>query len=71
MHSACVVEPHVTVINIKILSVAQQCFYGEFMSLQQSNVLRSSCKVPETALKHENVHLFMPFFRPKIWLNKL
>jgi len=63
MHYVGVVELHVTVNNIKILSVAQQCFYGEYMSLQQSNVPRSSCKVPETALKHKNVHLFMAFFR--------
>jgi len=63
MHSVGVVELHVTVNSIKIPSVAQQCFYGEFMSLQQSNVPWSSCKVPETALKHKNVHLFMPFRR--------
>jgi len=46
MHSVCAVELHVTVNDIKILSVAQQCFYGEFVSLQQSNVPRSSCNVP-------------------------
>jgi hypothetical protein len=32
MHCACVVELHVTVKNIKILSVAQQCFCAKFMS---------------------------------------
>ena len=61
---------HVTANYTKILNVAQQRFYGEFMSRQQSNVPRSSCKVPETALKHKNVHLFMAFFRLKIWLNR-
>ena len=32
MHSLCIAEVHVTVNCIKILSVAQQCFCGEFMS---------------------------------------
>jgi hypothetical protein len=32
MHSVCVVELHVAVSYIKILSVAQQHFYGKFMS---------------------------------------
>jgi hypothetical protein len=32
MHSVCVVELHVTVNNITVLSVAPKCFYGEFMS---------------------------------------
>jgi hypothetical protein len=32
MHSVCVVELHVTVNNIKVLSVTQQCFYSKFMS---------------------------------------
>jgi hypothetical protein len=29
---ACTDELHVTVNNIRILRVAQKCFYGEFMS---------------------------------------
>ena len=32
MHSVSVVELHVTVKCIKILSVAQQCFSGKFLS---------------------------------------
>jgi hypothetical protein len=32
MYSVCVVELHVTVNCIKILSVSQQCFYGGCMS---------------------------------------
>jgi hypothetical protein len=32
MLSVCVVEQRVAVSNIKKLIVAQQCFYGEFMS---------------------------------------
>jgi hypothetical protein len=35
MHSVCVVvviELHVTVNYMKIFSVAQQCFYGKFIS---------------------------------------
>lgn len=32
MPSVCVVELRVAVNNIKILSAAQICFYGEFMS---------------------------------------
>jgi hypothetical protein len=31
MHFLCVGELHVTAKNIKVLSVAQQHFYGEFM----------------------------------------
>jgi hypothetical protein len=49
--SVFVVELLVTVYNIKILSVAEKCFYGEFMSpatiVVLLNVLRSSYKVPE------------------------
>jgi hypothetical protein len=32
MHSVCVAELRVTVNNTK-MNVAQECFYGEFMSL--------------------------------------
>jgi len=31
MHYLCIVELQVTFNNIRILSVAQKCFYGEFM----------------------------------------
>jgi len=68
MQSVC--DVHVTVNYITILNVAQKCFYGEFISRQQSNVPRPSCKVPETALKHKNVYLFIAFFRPTFWLNR-
>jgi hypothetical protein len=33
MHSVSAVDLHVTVKNIRILNVEQQCSYGEFMSL--------------------------------------
>jgi hypothetical protein len=33
MHSVCVVDLHVTINYIQILSVAQQYFYSKFMSL--------------------------------------
>jgi hypothetical protein len=68
MQSVC--DVHVTLNYITILNVAQQCFYGEFISRQQSNVPKSSCKMPETAWKNKNVHLFIAFFRPTIWLNR-
>jgi len=32
-HCVCIVETDVTIYYIKILSVAQQCFYGQFVSL--------------------------------------
>lgn len=32
MHFVCVIELHVTVNNVKVLSVAQKLFYDEFMS---------------------------------------
>jgi hypothetical protein len=38
MHSVCVVDLYVTVNYIKILSVAQQCFYGKFMSSKQNKL---------------------------------
>ena len=59
----CVVELHVTVSYIKILSVAQQCFYGKFISRPKYNVRISSCKVPDAAS-------LMTFFRRIIWLNR-
>jgi hypothetical protein len=38
----CIVELYVTVNNIELLRVAQQCFYGEFMlpaTIQRTEVL--------------------------------
>jgi hypothetical protein len=32
MHYVCLVEVHVAVNYIKILSVAHQCFYGKFFT---------------------------------------
>jgi hypothetical protein len=40
----CIVELHVTV-NIKILTVAQQCFYGEYTLPATINILMFSCKL--------------------------
>jgi hypothetical protein len=38
MHSVCAVaELHVTVNYIKILSVAQQCYYGKFVTSNKAN----------------------------------
>jgi len=37
MHFLCIIELHVTANNIKVLSVAQQCFYGKFMLLARAN----------------------------------
>lgn len=42
-----IVEKHVTVNNIKISSVAQQYFCGEFMCRQQYVVVRSQPKMPK------------------------
>jgi len=63
MLSVCVVELHVTANHIKILSVAQQCVYGKFISPLTISVLSSSCKVSDGALKQRNVRLLMAFFR--------
>jgi hypothetical protein len=35
MRSLYTLEVHVTVNNIEILNVAQQCFYGDFVSPRQ------------------------------------
>ena len=43
MRSLHTVEQHVIVGNTKILSAAQKCVYGEFMSPATA----SSCKVPD------------------------
>jgi hypothetical protein len=85
MHSVCVVQLHVTVNYIKILSVAKHCFYGKFMSpatlcklyipvLQRNyvpNNLRSFDMLHiNVALKQKNVCLLMAFFKCTIWLNR-
>jgi hypothetical protein len=44
--SLCIVEMHVTVKNTDIFDVAQRCFYGQFISPTNTNVLKSSCKFP-------------------------
>ena len=42
-----IAELKVTFNNIRILSVAQKCIYGEFMlPATKKNILRSSCKMP-------------------------
>ena len=52
MHAVCVVELRITVNNIKILCVAQQCLYGEFMS-------SAKCKVPDATLKQNSVYVLV------------
>ena len=42
LHSVCMIELHATVNDLKILSPAQQCFYGESFRRQQRTVRRSS-----------------------------
>jgi hypothetical protein len=42
MHSVCVVELHATVSYTKILCVAQNCFYGKYMSLVTMQIIRTS-----------------------------
>jgi len=43
MHSVClVVKLHVTVNYLKILSTAQQCFYGKVMSLTTTQIIHTS-----------------------------
>ena len=46
--SMYIVELRVTLNNLTILSAAQQCFYGEFMSPAILNLNRSSHEVPDT-----------------------
>ena len=50
----CVYELQVTVDYIKILGVAQQYFYGKFMSPLAINHSGSSCKVSDAARKQKN-----------------
>jgi hypothetical protein len=38
MHPVCIVELHVTVDNITILSVAQKCFYGKFSHVTSNDI---------------------------------
>ena len=71
MHSLCVVRLHVTVNYTKILNVAQQCFLWKiYVAGNNKNVRRSSCKVPDAALKQKNVLSFMALFRCVISLNR-
>ena len=65
----CVVELHVTVNYINILH--NNAFMANLCCWQKWNIHRSSCKVPDVALKQNNVSLFMAFFRCTIWLNWL
>ena len=62
----CVVQLPVTANHIATLSVAQQCVYCKFMSPVTINVLSSSCKVSDGALKQKHVRLLMAFCRRTI-----
>jgi len=55
MHSVCVVESHVTVSRIKIMSVAQQYFYCKLTSQATMQIIRTSF---ETNYIPTNVHSF-------------
>jgi hypothetical protein len=46
----CTVNLRVTVNNIQVLSAAQRCFYGEFISQAIINQVRSSPKVADTVV---------------------
>jgi hypothetical protein len=46
-HSLCVVELRVTANYIKILSVAQHCFYGRLSSLAKMKHVGLQVKCPE------------------------
>lgn len=60
MHSTCIVEQHVTVRLMYILSVAQHCFYGKFMSTATTQ--RTTLTLPYAALTQKNVRLLTAFF---------
>jgi len=45
----------VTLNNVKLLSVAQKCFYGEFMSQATLKVPSSSCKVPDIFFRFDPI----------------
>jgi hypothetical protein len=67
----CDFEVPVSGKYIKLLGIAQQCFYGKFiLPKKKYNILSSSCKVPDAALKQKNIHLLMAFFRRVIVLNR-
>jgi hypothetical protein len=55
MPSVCIVELNVTVSYIKILTVAQQCFYGEFTS--SATIKRSRFHLKGLTLFKKNVRL--------------
>ena len=69
MHSVCIVGLHVTVNYNKI----ECCTTMRLWQMQvdsKKKVCRSSCTVPDAALKHKNVHLPVAFFRHAILLNR-
>ena len=67
----CVVELPVTASHIKILCVAQQCVYCNFISPVAINMLSSSCKMSDGALKQKNVRLLLAFFRSTVFAKQV
>jgi hypothetical protein len=64
MRSMCIVELQVTINNIKILSVAQPCYYGEFMSpaTTQRNYLGIHINCPTFLFDFNQICLFSTIF---------
>jgi len=60
MHSVCVVRLHVTFNYIKILRVAQQCFYGKVVLLASSNCKQVFMYSAQCTWKQQNVHMLRP-----------
>lgn len=70
MHSVCIVELHVTVNYIQILTVAQQFFCGKFMWPATVKGTTSSCKLSGAALKRKKIRLLMALFKRTLRLNR-
>jgi hypothetical protein len=70
VQSVGVVELYVTVSIVKISSVAQQCFHGEFMWPSTYKVRIPSCNVPDVAMRLKNFILLTAVLRSTIWLNR-
>jgi hypothetical protein len=69
VNPVCVFERHVIISYVKLLRIAQQCLYGEFISPATIKCIRSSCKFADAALKQKNFRLLVAFFRRTVCLN--
>ena len=65
MPSVCIAEMHITLNNIKILHVAQTCFYGEFVASINKKHLGLHVKYPIFLSDFKHIWIFTTDFQKK------